>query len=918
MRGTKLIETGFRVRQLKPDEQRHLEGVSAAFIDAAEYRVRNVVPGNEYAIKRFFDTVAEQRRRGVTCCGPFLLLGDPSSVKAFTRAVTSTLDREPEIYCDLKQCTEGHTGAAFLGAPIGYQSCDDTPALVRALAAAADRFNAPANDNSFRAWPVALLEGIDQAHQNPLRALQGFLTTGVFSDAKQVKWPLRNGVILATATAGLARFPFLPRSGPELEPLLRELLEAYPPESPFAQITKQATILPFFEPTPAELLELLSVKLGKRIALACKLGLQQANRCRLHPELLHRVWESTQLAPTDDAEQLLLKVSDNSNGLGRELQRRGLANVLHERPTPGCAYLVGYERGSNTRLMVRQEPIGSMTEPFIWTLPLGYLERTMGEQYVSRADYWQIHAQFEASLNGRLVGQAKLIAGLTASLKASIQAQNSQPMFIGLLNGPTGTGKTELGVQLAEVSGQPCLLCSVGQLSEAALYEKLFGPQRDSVVNALRRNPASVVIFDEVDKGPPKLWDYLLAIGDTGRLEDHEGNRTASLRHAVLLLTANYLGDELGGLGLQAAEKSLSEMDAILRSVLKRHIPEPSLERVHLVSLMMPIEGAVTYPMWSKFVSEKLQALGLKGEPVDPRVFEYLEYRHQDKGGAPGARARKTTLTELFSGLPEGNCQAFWIGDFLRLTEAAESHWQQHPRPRSERQRSWEVTQARKAKLRELYPNQAALLTSVLEWLEAEGSKVQYRAPVGVMLLAGPTGTGKTYLGECIAAAFGKPKPVVIACGELRTKETVTAALFGAPVGYKDSDKGGRLTKPVSARRDQVVIFDEFDRAHESLLDSLMNVLDTGVATSAGDNREVDLRQCLFILTTNLAAAELTSKMEELKGGSIEEQAAALALEKFPGTPVGIHVFPQSAMFQTPRPLLVKMAFASGRHVYCG
>jgi len=50
----------------------------------------------------------------------------------------------------------------------------------------------------------------------------------------------------------------------------------------------------------------------------------------------------------------------------------------------------------------------------------------------------------------------------------------------------------------------------------------------------------------------------------------------------------------------------------------------------------------------------------------------------------------------------------------------------------------------------------------------------------------------------------------------------------------------------------------------------------------------------------------------------IEEQAAALALEKFPGTPVGIHVFPQSAMFQTPRPLLVKMAFASGRHVYCG
>jgi len=50
----------------------------------------------------------------------------------------------------------------------------------------------------------------------------------------------------------------------------------------------------------------------------------------------------------------------------------------------------------------------------------------------------------------------------------------------------------------------------------------------------------------------------------------------------------------------------------------------------------------------------------------------------------------------------------------------------------------------------------------------------------------------------------------------------------------------------------------------------------------------------------------------------IEEEATAMIRKKFPGTPVGIHVFPQSAMFQTPRPLLVKMAFAGGRHVYCG
>ena len=54
-----------------------------------------------------------------------------------------------------------------------------------------------------------------------------------------------------------------------------------------------------------------------------------------------------------------------------------------------------------------------------------------------------------------------------------------------------------------------------------------------------------------------------------------------------------------------------------------------------------------------------------------------------------------------------------------------------------------------------------------------------------------------------------------------------------------------------------------------------------------------------------------------MEASKIEKQAAELIGKKFPGVPVGIHVFPQSAMFQTPRPLLVKMAFTSGRHIYC-
>ncbi len=79
--------------------------------------------------------------------------------------------------------------------------------------------------------------------------------------------------------------------------------------------------------------------------------------------------------------------------------------------------------------------------------------------------------------------------------------------------------------------------------------------------------------------------------------------------------------------------------------------------------------------------------------------------------------------------------------------------------------------------------------------------------------------------------------------------------------------------------------------------------LDAGVAKECG----LDAEKNLILLVADGRAVS-----------RVEAGARELLREKFPGEPVGVHVFPQSAMFQTPRPLLVKMAFTAGRHVYCG
>ncbi len=79
--------------------------------------------------------------------------------------------------------------------------------------------------------------------------------------------------------------------------------------------------------------------------------------------------------------------------------------------------------------------------------------------------------------------------------------------------------------------------------------------------------------------------------------------------------------------------------------------------------------------------------------------------------------------------------------------------------------------------------------------------------------------------------------------------------------------------------------------------------LDAGVAKECG----LDEEKNLVLLVADARAAS-----------QVEAGARELIRTRFPGEPLGIHVFPQSTMFQTPRPLLIKMAFTAGRHVYCG
>ena len=278
----------------------------------------------------------------------------------------------------------------------------------------------------------------------------------------------------------------------------------------------------------------------------------------------------------------------------------------------------------------------------------------------------------EDELHKRVVGQNEAIDAVADAVRRSRAGLQDpkKPIASFIFLGTTGTGKTELAKALADYLFNDETMMTRIDMSE---YQEKFSVSRligappgyvgydegGQLTEAVRRKPYSVVLFDEIEKAHPDVFNILLQVLDDGRLTDNKG-RTVNFKNTIIIMTSNlgsqYIQQQFAEMTDQNRNNVIADTKAAVMDMLKKTIRPEFLNRIDETIMFLPltkkqIGGIVRLQL--ERVKEMLEPQGFELQWTDPAV-DYLSSVGYDPefGARPVKRAiQRYVLNDLSKSL---------------------------------------------------------------------------------------------------------------------------------------------------------------------------------------------------------------------------------------------------------------------------